>query len=992
MVKISQHSFLGGQMDRALVGRQDLETYSRGADRLVNFLPKRHGSIAKRPGTDFVTDVTAYVGDAGTYRRRLVEFAYAPSQGFVLLFAEDAGGGKARALSVGADGSVTSVEVVAEGTAHLSGAQIEEFDWCQSGDVMYIAHRGHEPCRIEHRVAGGTHSFRLLPMDFRRQEEGRPEIAGASVTKLKVANGGGLVTEYYKATAVYGGVETLPGGEYFGVGASDSEDLDDYLKCDQFVPVRTTQEDSTSYHAPWTESQVIKLRIPIPSRAKADGSGTEEPEQVRVYKKSGGTYGLIGTVSKGDYAETSGISVGSGYYARFASSTPGGDAEAKGLSARDARAWGAGSWAAYRMQGKGEDAVVEAVLEEPCDEVSLTVHMGGITYAVEEMDAADWGGRKRKRCTLTYHALGVGYLQARLMKASARDGAGGWPVSGAAGHIGYTGPSADESSANYVEGCDAATGNVTRTVEQEASGGALEGEAEFEARWRAALERLCADLAAAGVTEGVVRTIKTSDSSASTVLQLRGRTGGAAAAPFWLSNVHAELPGESAEIDRDRYFYFRDNNIAPDMSVTPPTAFGGMGGEGDWPGCVCIHEQRLAWASTENEPARVMMSQVGDFGTYSPHDELVPDDPIDFEVAATRFPKVRHMVELRKLVLFNGDSEWIVDSASASSPLTWETVRASRHSGIGAAAGLKPVVCNNVLLFAEATGRAVRAYSYRLEDDGFGGEDVSIMSQSIFREHGGITSWAYQQHPDGVLWCCLEDGAMASLTFNREHRTMAWAVHRLGGGGKARAAAATSALAGGSGARETEVFLLVERAGRWTLERMRTEGALRTAAVAEAACLDSARRVAAGAACPAGMAAVDLATGAETADAAGERICGYAFASEYRSARPVLPERMGGGQFSVRCAQFAHLRIARGAGGKVWAEGVPEEFATALGGAEPEVSGGTVSLPVHDESAELVADNNRDGRINVKQDGPWPFEIALVETDLELEEEGRRER
>ena len=72
MVKISQHSFLGGQMDRALVGRQDLETYSRGADRLVNFLPKRHGSIAKRPGTDFVTDVTAYVGDAGTYRRRLV--------------------------------------------------------------------------------------------------------------------------------------------------------------------------------------------------------------------------------------------------------------------------------------------------------------------------------------------------------------------------------------------------------------------------------------------------------------------------------------------------------------------------------------------------------------------------------------------------------------------------------------------------------------------------------------------------------------------------------------------------------------------------------------------------------------------------------------------------------------------------------------------------------------------------------------------------------
>ena len=742
MTKIVQHSFLGGQLDFELMGRQDIEKYAKGATTLRNFLPMKRGGLRKRPGTDLLHDVTERVASGGG-AARLVPFAYTTSEGWALLFTP----GKILAVS-----RTETVEVVAEGDAQFySAEQIAALDYCQSGDVVFLAEQTHAPCRVEHRVEGGVHAFTLLKMDFARRAQGVPTITAATVAKQKTIAIGSLVTERYVATAVFDGEETNPCAEYSSQSNSDGDDCtSDYKKYQQTcMMAKVSAVDynppscsyrSTSYHAPWTESQTITLSITAPGR-RVNGV-VQRAEQIRVYRRSGSLYGLVGVI-------------------------------------------------------KG-------------------------------------------------------------------------------------------SAGTFV----------------------------------------------------------------------------------------------------DRYY-------TPDVSLTPPKAESFMNGPGEWPASVAISQQRLVWASTANDPSRVLMSQVGDFYTYAPHDAITEDDPIDFKVSSTRFPRINHLVEMRKLILFNGDAEWVVDSASASAGITYATIQARQHSAIGAAPWLKPIVCNNVLLFAERTGQAVRQYGYQLEDDGYGGIDVSIFSSSIFRGRR-IVSWAFRQHPEPTCWCVLSDGGMCSLTFMPEQQTVAWATHSLGGGAKARGVVCTHALGGtGEVADTTEALLLVERGGRWTVEAMRSDCAHRADSVGNALCMDSLRVVQPGEETLGdGEVAVDPLTGevrGASAASPGD-YAGYPVRSEFTSVYPVTREAVGLAQMDVKCIQEAHLRVVDAVGGTVRAATVGAAEASRLERTGLCCDGnGMVELMESDENVPLVTDNSRDGRVTIEQCEPWPFTLLMLETDLELEYKDRGE-
>ena len=456
-------------------------------------------------------------------------------------------------------------------------------------------------------------------------------------------------------------------------------------------------------------------------------------------------------------------------------------------------------------------------------------------------------------------------------------------------------------------------------------------------------------------------------------------------------------------------FTWVDKYYTPDVSLTPPEEEEFMGEAGEYPSCVCLSQQRLIWASTVHDPARIMMSQIGDFYAYAHHEVMVADDPIDFMMSSTRFPKVNHMEELRKLVLFNGDAEWIVDSASAASGITFETIQARRHSGIGADPRLKPIVCNNVLLFAERTGQAVRQYGYQLEDDGYGGTDISICSSSIFRSRR-IVAWAYQQHPHSVCWCVLSDGTLCSLTFMREQEAIAWATHALGGDGAAKDIVCTHALLGtsDSNASTSQIFMLVKRDSVWTIEEMRPDAPHTGASVNHCVCMDAVKTHTGSYTKRTGATAIILTTGLEPTNgdttqlgSSVPTIEGYPFESEFTSVHPVVANDIGLAQMDVKCVQHAHLRLADAVGGKIRSAKVAASYADAFEGTGLEVEKhedgqggytdyGTVHLKTVDVNVPMRGDNNRDGRVTVTQDEPWPITLEMLETDIECEQEGRR--
>ena len=949
MRKIVQHSFLGGQLDFEMMGRQDVEKYSKGATLLKNFIPLKRGALRKRPGTDLVAGMSIGT-NSGNIRNghyRLVPFAYTADEGWTLLFTD----GSISAFSRGdPDAADAQGRRVRTGTVHkdadaawFTGAQVEEFDWCQCGDVMFIAHRTHPPCRIEHTVSAGVHTFTLKNMDFNRQARGVPTITGATVSKQAVTDEGGVVTEQYVATAVYDGVESFHSPIYAQGGASDGckaayraflkqlaywsamPSLQAYVGAAEYIPP-TANYSSTSYHAPWTQSQTIKLQISTPTGQDEQVETVRSLEQLRIYRKSGGLFGLVGTVDVnltiGAAGSVSGPTFGCDH-GQLPASVPAGN---PATAAENAAAYA--EYATVEKPSSGR--AVNLTLASKATAVDVYVWPGHVTETQNEDGEGNLTG------------ITLAYVPFQSTKYTIRLGTTSKTV---------TGPFQTAKTVTY---------NL----------GAGEDEDTLRARaWSA----FCASLVP----------IKTSlsRSSASDSVDIEPywtkvptpTEGGTKCVTISAVAIKATNSGGSSAVGSswtDRYY-------TPDVSITPPKRKEVMNGPGDYPGCVCVSQQRLIWAGTANEPARVMMSQVGDFYTYAPHEVMVDDDPIDFMVSATRFPEINHIVELRKLLMFNGDAEWVVDSASAASGITWQTIQARQHSSIGAAPRLKPLVCNNVLLFAERTGRAVRQYGYQLEDDGYGGLDVSIFASSIFRDRR-IVDWTYQQHPHSTCWCVLDDGTLASLTFIPEQNAVAWATHELGGGGKARAICCTHALEGND---TSQVFVLVQRNATWTLEAFRRDCRHGSDGRADTLCMDCVRETADGAW-----------SGMTTVVSGGVSRSGYTFESRFQSVHPVVAEREGMAQMDVRCVQSVRLRLADAVGGKVWAEGVPEASASLLvkTAAPVPASSGDVALPTVDEIVPLVTADTRDGRINVSQREPWPFTVLMLETDVEMETGGDR--
>ena len=66
-------------------------------------------------------------------------------------------------------------------------------------------------------------------------------------------------------------------------------------------------------------------------------------------------------------------------------------------------------------------------------------------------------------------------------------------------------------------------------------------------------------------------------------------------------------------------------------------------------------------------------------------------------------------------------------------------------------------------MFLQRAKRKLREMVYNYEVDGFIAPDMTILAEHITK--GGLTSLAYQQEPDSILWCVRSDGTLLGLTY-----------------------------------------------------------------------------------------------------------------------------------------------------------------------------------------------------------------------------------
>lgn len=78
------YAFNGGEVGQDVLARADLQTYTRVAATLENIIPEVQGGMSKRPGTEFLADITT-----DTDGVHLIPWVFDETNRFILYLADE---------------------------------------------------------------------------------------------------------------------------------------------------------------------------------------------------------------------------------------------------------------------------------------------------------------------------------------------------------------------------------------------------------------------------------------------------------------------------------------------------------------------------------------------------------------------------------------------------------------------------------------------------------------------------------------------------------------------------------------------------------------------------------------------------------------------------------------------------------------------------------------------------------------------------------------
>lgn len=226
---------------------------------------------------------------------------------------------------------------------------------------------------------------------------------------------------------------------------------------------------------------------------------------------------------------------------------------------------------------------------------------------------------------------------------------------------------------------------------------------------------------------------------------------------------------------------FRDNVVAPDYLDGPQKTFSGLSGADDRPAAVCFFQQRLCFGGTNNNPQKIWFSKPGNFYNFNSSFPVKADDSMSFTLDSDEVNRVKHLRTVRGglLALTSGEEVLITGGGGIGTPVTPNSIFADIQASNGSS-GVIPIKTGNSVLYVQSRGGYARDFNYRLESDGYGGDDLTLFANHLFRGYE-IKQWAFSQIPDSVIWAVRDDGVMLSITYVKNQDIVAISTHSTDG-------------------------------------------------------------------------------------------------------------------------------------------------------------------------------------------------------------------
>ena len=265
-------------------------------------------------------------------------------------------------------------------------------------------------------------------------------------------------------------------------------------------------------------------------------------------------------------------------------------------------------------------------------------------------------------------------------------------------------------------------------------------------------------------------------------------------------NIYKRQSGLFGYIGQTASTSFDDDNIAPDMGITPPIVETPFVGAGNYPRAVSYFEQRRIFAGTNNAPQTIWMTRSGTESDLSYTLPSKDSDRINIRVAAREANTINHIVPLTQLLLLTSAAEWRVSPVN-SDVLSPSTISVRPQSYIGAN-DVQPEIVNNTVVYCAARGGHVRELGYSWQASGFVTGDLSVRAAHLFDDLD-VTDMCYSKSPQPILWFVSSNGNLLGLTYMPEQQIGAWHQHDTDG-----VFETSTAVAEGS---EDRLYVIVKR-------------------------------------------------------------------------------------------------------------------------------------------------------------------------------------
>lgn len=204
--------------------------------------------------------------------------------------------------------------------------------------------------------------------------------------------------------------------------------------------------------------------------------------------------------------------------------------------------------------------------------------------------------------------------------------------------------------------------------------------------------------------------------------------------------------------------------------------------EGAWssvrgyPSRVVYHQGRLCFARTTHEPQKFWASKpflYNDFTTGSDD-----GDALNIGLETNESNDIRWIESSKVPLLGTFGGDFVITPGNTSEPLTPDNATASNQTN-WASESIQPERIGTRFYYVQVPGRKVREMYYLWDEDTYKAVDVTIFSEHL--TESGIKEIAFQQNPDSVLWCVLNNGKMATMVRELDQQVMGWSLHETDG-------------------------------------------------------------------------------------------------------------------------------------------------------------------------------------------------------------------